>query len=450
MLHDADIALLEQGDAIMMNDEVLDTKKPDFPPAADGEPRITEDSSSRPSQTHRSKDGRLPKGGVQAWLQVLGGFSIFFNTWGLIATYGVFQTYYESGALFHASSSNIAWIRAIQTSCTFLTCTLTGPIFDHGYLRLLLAVGAFLIFFGLMMVSLCHNLWQLILAQGFCIGIGSGPLFATVNPIISQYFDRHLGFATGLAALGSAVGGSIYPIAFHKLLPSTGFGWSVRILGFIALATLLPLVFIRRRVKPTKPRGFFDWTAFKDPPYLIYITGQIFSVIGLYTILFYISFFSISTSITDANISFYIIPIMNAGSLFGRVLPNILADEFGPLNIMPVAAFVSAVLTFCMIPVSSKASLVVLALLFGFFSGVFVALPAVAVVLLTTDRSRTGARGPGGGRVLEDYSKSLDWTALWVYGGVANLIAGVLFLVAKWLHEMRTRNSSKSNIGASH
>ena len=41
-----------------------------------------------------------PNGGLTAWLQVVGGFIIFFNTWGLINTFAVFQTYYESAGFF--------------------------------------------------------------------------------------------------------------------------------------------------------------------------------------------------------------------------------------------------------------------------------------------------------------------------------------------------------------
>jgi MFS family permease len=440
-----------------MNDELLDKEETPPPsPAEDGELRSNPEFPSVPQECRATQIDSLPNGGLQAWLQVVGGFSIYFNTWGLIATYGVFQTYYETGTLFHASSSKIAWIGAVQACCTFLTGTLAGPIFDRGYLRLLLAFGSFFVIFGFMMVSLCHTLWQFILAQGFSIGIGSGTLFATVSPTISQYFDRHLGLANGVAASGSAIGGIIYPIAFYKLLPSTSFAWSVRILGFIALVTLLPpLFFMRRRIKPSKPRAFLDWTIFSDPPFLIYILGQLLTVICLYIILFYISFFSISTSITDAKLGFYIIPILNAGSLFGRIVPNILADRFGALNVMPATSFICAVLTFCMIAVSSTASLIILALLFGFFSGAFIALPGVALVLLTKDRSRVGTRigmslafsglgalagGPGGGSVLQDYGKGLNFTALWVYGGVASAVAGTLFLAARRLHERGKKN----------
>jgi hypothetical protein len=52
--------------------------------------------------------GSVPNGGLQAWLQVVAGFALFFNTFGILNTFGVFQTYYESRVLIHASSSNIS------------------------------------------------------------------------------------------------------------------------------------------------------------------------------------------------------------------------------------------------------------------------------------------------------------------------------------------------------
>ena len=99
---------------------------------------------------------------------------LFFNTWGLLNTFGVFQTYYESGALFQETSSTIAWIGSIQAFCVLAVGFVTGPIYDRGFLRLLLIVGTFLIVFGHMMLSLSHNFWEALLSQGVCVGLGAG------------------------------------------------------------------------------------------------------------------------------------------------------------------------------------------------------------------------------------------------------------------------------------
>jgi hypothetical protein len=127
-----------------------------------------------------------PNGGLLAYLQVLGGFMLFFNTWGIQNTFGVYQTYYESGQVFRASSSDISWIGSIQSLFLLLTGVFSGPMYDRGHLRLLLVIGTLLVVFGHMMLSLCHNFWQVLLAQGFVIGIGGGCLFIPAVAILPQ------------------------------------------------------------------------------------------------------------------------------------------------------------------------------------------------------------------------------------------------------------------------
>src|SRR6478735_60510 len=89
-----------------------------------------------------------PNGGLMAWLQVAAGFVLFFNTWGMISAFSVYQTYYESGDLFQASSSNISWIGSIQSFLLQLTGLVAGPVYDRGQVRLLIGTGSFLIVFG--------------------------------------------------------------------------------------------------------------------------------------------------------------------------------------------------------------------------------------------------------------------------------------------------------------
>lgn len=277
--------------------------------------------------------GPPPNGGLKAWLQVASGFCVFFNSWGVLNTFGVFQTYYETGELFVASSSDISWIGSIQAYCVLVFGLLSGPIYDRGYLRSLMAIGSFLIVFGFMMLSISTQYWHAILAQGFCVGIGAGLLFIPAVAVLPQYFTTRMALAMGIAASGSSLGGVIYPVAFLNLLNKIGFAWSVRIIGFIALATLItPVIFMEMRVKPIKPRAVLDWTVFTDWPFAFFTLSTMFGFAGLYVMLFYISFYAFATGIASRHMAFYLVPILNAGSMFGRTLPNALADKVGPLN----------------------------------------------------------------------------------------------------------------------
>lgn len=49
-----------------------------------------------------------------AWLQVIGSFFLWFNTWGLVNTFGVYQTYYQLDLLSSSTPSEISWIGSLQ------------------------------------------------------------------------------------------------------------------------------------------------------------------------------------------------------------------------------------------------------------------------------------------------------------------------------------------------
>ena len=98
-----------------------------------------------------------------------------------------------------------------------LVGALTGPIYDAGYFRHLLVVGSFLIVFGQMMLSLCTEYWQVLLAQAFCVGIGTGCLFVPSVAILSTYFTTRLATAMGLAASGSSLGEEFLLLKLYSL-----------------------------------------------------------------------------------------------------------------------------------------------------------------------------------------------------------------------------------------
>ena len=131
------------------------------------------------------------------------------STRGVINMYGVFQTYYTSELLQHESQSKIAWIGSLQSGLLTIVCFFVGPIYDAGYSTVLVWVGTVLTVGGMMITSICTNHWQLLLAQGFAVGIGSGLLYLPGVSIIAQYFKKRRAFAFGVAASGSSIGTSL-------------------------------------------------------------------------------------------------------------------------------------------------------------------------------------------------------------------------------------------------
>lgn len=303
-----------------------------------------------------------------------------------------------------------------------------------------------MVVFGLMMASLGYEYYQLLLAQGFCIGIGAGCLFIVSVAIIPQYFSTKRAFAIGIAASGSSLGGVIYPIVFHELQPVVGYGWATRIMGFIALATLsVPCVCIRLRVLPPPRKTIIDFSGFKELPFALFCLASFVGFIGLYIPFFYISEFSDSArGNLSTTLAFYMLPIVSSGSIVGRILPAYVADFTGPLNVLTLCTIVAGLLGFCWIPIQSSAGgTIIWSLLYGAFSGAFVSLQPSTVVSITDDLSAVGGRlgmntfcaalgiligNPVAGAIVGDG----NWVGLQCFCGGTLLAGSVLVAVTRW------------------
>ncbi|THC89638.1 hypothetical protein EYZ11_010914 [Aspergillus tanneri] len=335
-----------------------------------------------------------PDGGLTAWLQVVGAFFLFFNSWGLLNAFGVFQSYYQSDLIPSYSSSSITWIGTVQGFLLFLVGVIVGPIFDKGYLRSLVAIGAFLVVFGLMMTSLSTKYYQLFLAHGVTVGIGCAFLFLPSIAIVATYFTSHRAVATGITASGGSIGAVIYPIMFHKLIDQVEFAWTTRIIAFVALAGLsVSLLVLKRRLPPPKQsRSLLDLGALKETPFLVFAFGLFCSFVGLYYPFFYLQSYFTSYLHDDSSLAFYIFSVLNATSVLGRITPGLLADRVGGLNILVPISLLATILAFVWIGIRDVAGAVVFACFYGYASGAIVSLPPSILTRMSPNMTVVGTR----------------------------------------------------------
>ncbi|KAJ0164014.1 Riboflavin transporter MCH5 [Colletotrichum tanaceti] len=317
-----------------------------------------------------------------------------------------------------------------------------GPVYDRGYLRALLVVGTVCVVLGHVVLSFCHPYWEVLLAEGFVIGTGAGCLFLVCISTLPQYFDKNLGLAAGIASSGSALGGLVYPVVIYHLVDRIGFAWAVRVVGLIALVTLMvPLFAMKARVKPGRPRSFVDWTAFRDGRYMTFVAGTMCGSASILILNTYISFFGENLHLIHGPMSFYIVSVFNAASCAGRILPNFISDTLGPFNILAPFMFITGAAAMGMTAVQSEGALVAMAIVLGFLGGVFPSMPPVCFARLTRDKSKIGTRmgmgyaisslgylagAPGAGAILGSV-KPLQWTGLWVYCGMASFASGIIY-----------------------
>lgn len=188
-------------------------------------------------------------------------------------------------------------------------------------------------------------------------------------------------------------GGVIFPIVFTQIQLHIGFQWAVRVLGFVLLATSVIATGVMKSQTPPRPsRSLVDRSAFRDVPYLLLNLGLFFGFMGLYVVFNYIQLLALSRTNASSNLADYLLVIINASSLPGRLIPSYYADKIGSVNVQTAVALASAVLVFALIAVRTAASVIAVSVLFGFMAGAFMGLPAAGVVSLSADKSKIGTR----------------------------------------------------------
>ncbi|PQE32817.1 MFS monocarboxylate transporter protein [Rutstroemia sp. NJR-2017a WRK4] len=395
------------------------------------EPRVAEDAPP------------APDGGFVAWVQCASSFSLFLLSWGILSSFGAFQTYYEN-TYPSWSASQISWIGSIQAFFLMGFGVVAGPVYDRGHLRILVGIGSFLCVLGMMLTSISSEYWHFILAQGGMFGLGSGCLFIPSIAVLPAYFDKKQALALGIGASGSALGGIIFPIIFHQLEPRIGFGWTTRIIGFIVLlAAIIPVLGLRMRTQPSTVRKIFDVKAWREPPFIVSSVFFFLVFMGAYIPPFYIQSYASDTNVVGENLAPYLLPLLNVGSFFGRIIPTHMADIYGPFNVDIFCVLISAILTFIWITIRTTPSMIVFSVFYGFVAGALTSLCPNLVVALSPDRSVLGVRlsmqllpvsaGILVGNPIAGALESYGWIYLQVFTGALLMASFIIVAIVRFL-----------------
>ena len=374
------------------NDTDLDQEKSQTPsnPASRVLSTILTRTISRTSAT--TDPGPPPDGGLQAWLQVLSGHLITFNLWGYISSYGVFQSYYV--AALQRPPSDISWVGSIQLWLLFFTGAFSGRATDAGYFKFAYVAGSLLFLLGVFMTSLCTRYWQFFLAQGLCQGIGIGLIFCPLTALLATYFSRHRALAMAAVASGTSTGGLVYPAMVERLLPTIGFAWTVRAIGFVMLIIQIVGLFLTRpRLPPRKSGPLIEWAAFREPTYAFF-TAELFLIFwGLFFAFYYVSSYAKDIIHVSSADSTNLLLLMNGIGIPGRLFPAYFADAYtGPLNLFIISAFGAGILVYCWIGVSSHSGMYAFCAVYGFCSATILGLFPSTLSSLTGDPRKQGVR----------------------------------------------------------
>ena len=247
----------------------------------------------------------------------------------------------------------------------------------------------------------------------------------------------------------------IFPMIFRQLEPTMGFGWTTRIIAFIMLGvSIIPIAGMKPRVPSTQLRLIFDVALFRDTPHLLFCAAEFFGFMGIYIAFFYVQLYALSKCNTSPNVAALLLPIVNAGSFFGHLVPNYLSVKFtGPMNMQIPFAFTTAILAFVWIAVRSTVGVIIFSVFYGFTSGASVSLGGPICFNLSSDLGTIGTRlgmltgvcgvglligNPIAGRILDNGS----WLDLQIWAGVLLLVSWCFQVAARvaargWIVKIR-------------
>jgi tellurite resistance protein TehA-like permease len=119
----------------------------------------------------------------------------------------------------------------------------------------------------------------------------------------------------------------IFPVLLRRLIAEVGFPWAVRTMAFIMLATLgVGIALLRPRLPPRKSGPLVEFSAFKDLAYTTFVIGLALGFTAFFIPFFYAESYALNIGV-DTELSFYLLSIMNAAGMVGRLLPNAIADK---------------------------------------------------------------------------------------------------------------------------
>ncbi|KAI0433929.1 major facilitator superfamily domain-containing protein [Xylaria sp. FL1042] len=385
-----------------------------------------------------------PEGGSEAWLVVLGAWCAMIPSMGLLNTLAILQAWVSENELPDLPESTVGWIFSSYAFFLYFTGAQTGPIFDAYPVRLLVIPGSI----GIVASLFFFKFYQYLLSFGVLGGISSSLLFNPSISAVGHWFYRKRALATGVACTAGGIGGVVFPLIILYVAPRLGFGWALRIVGFVCVgAGITASCLLRKRLPPNKKAGAsVDLKSLSEPRFASTALATFLIEFAVFIPYTYICSHAIHAGL-DRQTAYLLNVLLNVGAVPGRALPGYIADRFGSFNTMCVTAFacVATILALWYTAGTNPAQVISFAPLFGFWSGAAISLTPVCIgqVCRTEDYGKRSGTAfflasfgalvgiPIAGAILELNNGS--YHGLIIFAGVLYLAALAAFIVARGL-----------------
>ncbi len=323
--------------------------------------------------------------GPWAWIVALAAFVLMFIGYGAAYSFGVF--FNPLAAAFSADRADTALVFSIVGGTYSTMGILSGPAADRFGTRPVCLFGMIGLGGGLIYASGAEALWQVYVGFGIGVSLGIGCIFAPANAGLQRWFTRNRGLASGLATTGVGISILVLPPSVAALIDlwdwretMWSLGISALVVGALAACfTADPAAGDRagQAAGDTPPAHDFDLArALKSRCFVMLWLSSMLCCAGIFVPFVHLVAYSVDRGLGEST-GVFLIAMIGASSLFGRVVLTAASDRLGRRNSM-VAMYLAMGAGFLLwrFAGGDKTLLTIFAVLFGVGYGGYVAMIA--------------------------------------------------------------------------
>ena len=276
-----------------------------------------------------------------------------------------------------------------------------GRIADRTTTRSVCQFGSLVFGLCLLGAAWANALWQFYLIFFVAGFFGAGALFVPIIANVGNWFKTGAGLALGIASAGQALGQGGVPFGTAVLIGAVGWRSTLTTLGFIALATLIPLaLLLRPPAAVDSPRTSGGATPEQEPqpalpPHVV--TAWLSAAVVFCCTCMAVPLMHLVPLLQDRGFSpeesGSVIFVMLSVAILGRIAFGKLADLIGAIPAYMIASLWQTILVFGFVQFSSLNAFYSFAIVYGFgYAGVMTGI-LVCVRVLTPASRRASSLG---------------------------------------------------------
>jgi MFS transporter, OFA family, oxalate/formate antiporter len=290
--------------------------------------------------------------GAWAWVVTAAAFVLMFLGYGAAYSFGIF--FQPLATTFAADRAETALVFSIIGGTYSTMGILSGPAADKYGTRPVCLLGMLGLGTGLIYASSADALWQVYIGFGAGVSLGIGCVFAPANAGLQRWFTRNRGLASGIATTGVGVSILVVPPLVAYIIDGWQWRETMWSLGILVLAVgTIAALFIGDPAKPVQTGTTRSTTlvdvfnlrkALVSRGYVMLWLSSMLCCAGIFVPFVHLVAYTGDHGLGE-KAGVFLIAMIGASSLFGRVVLTAASDRLGRRNSL-VAMYIAMGLGF--------------------------------------------------------------------------------------------------------